>query len=143
MRAHAGVNYGSWLRAAIAVALLVPALERGAFAQTKDDRGGFAVRELSLSTGYASVQLPPITLSGYLPNDILNTDLITSGQADIEWWRVTPRTQYAFELSGAYTARTPYSQLTQPVATWRSACRVRSGTGGDSGRMSPPRSRLG
>ena len=110
-RGHAGVNYGSWLRAAIAVALLVPALERGAFAQTKDDRGGFAVRELSLSTGYASVQLPPITLSGYLPNDILNTDLITSGQADIEWWRVTPRTQYAFELFGTYTARTRYSQL--------------------------------
>ena len=112
MRAHAGAsNYGSSLRAAIAVALLVPAIESGAFAQTKDDRGGFAVRELSLSTGYASVRLPPIARSSDLPNDILNTDLVTSGRAEIEWWRVTPRTQYAFELSGAYTARTHYSQL--------------------------------
>ena len=111
IRGHAGiVNYGSSLRAAIAVAFLVPALARGAFAQTKDDRGGFAVRELSLSTGYESVQLPPITPGGSLPNDILNTDLITSGQAEIEWWRVTPRTQYAVELFGSYTARTHYSQ---------------------------------
>jgi hypothetical protein len=104
------------LRAAIAVALLAPALESGALAQATGDAGGFAVRELSLSTGYASVQLPPITLGGNLPTDILNADLITSGAAEIDWRRVTPRTEYMLTLHGTYTARTRYSQLSAPGA---------------------------
>jgi hypothetical protein len=113
---RAGTPVSRRMRAAIAVALLVPALERETLAQTNDDRGGFAVRELSLSTGYASLQLPPITLGGYLPNDILNADLITSGAVEIDWRRVTPRTMYVLDLLGMYTARTRYSQLSAPGA---------------------------
>ena len=104
------------VRLVTGVALLVPALGTGARAQTHDDRGGFAVREVSLSTGYAAVQLPPITLSGFLPNDVLSVDLITSGTAQIDWRRVTPHTTYRFELFGAYTARARYSQLNAPSA---------------------------
>jgi hypothetical protein len=103
-------------RAAIAVALLASVLERGALAQTRDDGGGFTIRELSLSSGYASVQLPPITLGGNLPNDVLNADLITSGAAEVDWRRVTPRTNYSLDLFGTYTARTRYSQLSAPGA---------------------------
>jgi hypothetical protein len=104
------------LHTAIALTVLVPALERGALAQTPDDGGGFAVREVRVSTGYASVQLPPITLGGNLPNDILNADLITSAAARIDWRRFTPRTRSALELLGTYTARTRYSQLSAPGA---------------------------
>jgi hypothetical protein len=102
------------VRAAIAAALLLPALEEGAYAQANDDPGGFAVRRLNLSTGYASVHLPPLTLGGILPNDVLNADLITSGSAEIDWRRVTPRTEYTLDLSGLFTARTRYSQLSAP-----------------------------
>jgi hypothetical protein len=98
-------------RAAIAVALLAPVCEQGARAQTNDDRGSFAVRELSLSTGYTAVQLPPITLGGYLPDA---ADLITNGTAAIDWRRVTPRTSYLLELFGTYSARAQYSQLNAP-----------------------------
>jgi hypothetical protein len=99
---------------AIAVALLVPVLEAGALAQTNDDKGSFAIREVSLSTGYASVQLPPITLGGYTPNDVLNADLITTGTAAIDWRRVTSRTRYTLELFGMYTTRALYSRLSAP-----------------------------
>ena len=98
------------------MALLIPGLEREALAQTKEG-GGFVVREASLSTGYASVQLPPITLGGSLPNDVLNADLITTAAAEIEWRRVTPRTKYTLELSGTYTARARYSGLSAPGAS--------------------------
>jgi hypothetical protein len=104
------------VRGAIGVALLVPALEGGALAQTTDN-GGFAVREVSLSTGYASVQLPPITLDGVVPNEVLNADLIATGAGAIDWRRVTPRTTYTFELFGTYTARTRYAQLSAPGGT--------------------------
>jgi hypothetical protein len=101
-------------RAAILGALLSLVLETGALAQTNDEREGFRVREVSLSTGYASVQLPPITLGGYTPNDILNADLITRGTAAIDWRRVTSRTTYRLDLFGTYTARTRYARLSAP-----------------------------
>jgi len=104
------------LHAAIAVALLVPGLDKRALAQTTEGGGGFVVRDMSLSTGYASVQLPPITLGGNLPTDVLNADLITSAAGDLDWRRVTPRTAYIFELFGTYTARGRYSQLSAPGA---------------------------
>lgn len=111
-------NWGSkWMRAAIAVALLVPVLEQRALAQTNADRGGFAVRALSLSTGYGWVQLPPITLGGKQPGDVVDADLITSGTLEIDWRRVTGRTRYTFDLFGMYSARTQYSRLSAPATT--------------------------
>jgi hypothetical protein len=115
-KSHAENSCRKWSRAAFAVALLVRVFEQGALAQTNDDREGFAVRELSLSTGYGWVQLPPITLGGYLPNDVLHADLITSASAAIDWRRVTPRTTYTLELFGTYTARARYSKLYAPDA---------------------------
>jgi len=44
-------------------------------ASVPPDRGGLALRELSVSSGYGAVQLPPITLGGYLPNDVFQNDL--------------------------------------------------------------------
>ncbi len=114
LRVSAGIPAG--LRAAIVVAFLWPALETGAFAQTDADKGGFAVRELSLSIGYGSVRLPPITLGGYLPPDALHEDVITSGTAAIDWRRVTARTRYTFDLLGTYTARARFSRLSAPGA---------------------------
>ena len=102
------------LRGALAVVLLLLVCEQGTGAQKPEDRSGFALREFSLSTGYAFVQLPPITLGGKLPDDVLNEDLIASGTAGIEWRRVTPRTHYRFELLGTYMARTRYSKLSAP-----------------------------
>src|SRR5262249_58401267 len=74
------------------------------------------VRQVSVSSGYASVQLPPITLGGNLPNDVLSADLITTATAEIDWRRVTPRTQFALDLAGTYTARSRYSKLSAPGA---------------------------
>ena len=102
---------------AMAAAFLLVLLQGSAGAQTSDDRGGFTVRELSLSSAYASVQPPPITLGGNLPPDILDVDLLTTGTAAIDWRRVTPRTRYLFELFGAYTAHTQYRQLSAPYGT--------------------------
>jgi hypothetical protein len=99
---------------AIAIALLALAPGSDAWAQTNDDRKGFVVRELSVSTGYGSVELPPITLQGYLPNDVLNADLITTGTAAIDWQRITSGTRYRFQLFSVYTARARYSGLNAP-----------------------------
>lgn len=95
-------------------ALLIAASATAARAQTSDERGGFTVREISLSTGYASVQLPPATLGGFVPNDILNEDVITSGTAAVEWRRITPLGRYTLGLSGTYTARSRYPDLNAP-----------------------------
>jgi len=100
----------------VAIALTLVCAPRAAIAQTNDDKGGVTVRQVSVSTGYAAVQLPPITLGGYLPIDILNADLITSAAGEIEWRRVTPHTTYGAALFGGYTGRTRYSRLNAPNA---------------------------
>ena len=107
---------GPWrlARAAIVLIALVPVAEGSVSAQTTDEGGGFLVRELSLTSGYTSVQLPPITLGGQLPSGVLDADVITSGTAAIDWRRVTPRTRYTLELFGTYTARARYSRLNTP-----------------------------
>jgi hypothetical protein len=105
-----------WIRRGMTAAALLLALEAGVLAQANNDRGGFAVREVSVASGYAVVQLPPVTLGGYLPNDILDEDLITSAEAAIEWRHVTPLTRYRLDLAGAYTGRTRYSALSAPGA---------------------------
>ena len=113
-----GGNFGAGcLRPAMAAAFLLVLLQQSAAAQTSDDRGGFTVRELSLSSGYAFVQPPPITLGGNLPPDVLDADLLTTGTAAIDWRRVTSRTRYLFELFGAYTAHAHYRQLSAPYGT--------------------------
>lgn len=104
-----------WTRVCLtlAAALLLPSLETGASAQSSDGSGsgGFRIREVSVSTGYVSVELPPATRGGVVPSAILDEDLITTGTARAEWRRVTSLTGYALELSGTYTARTRHPQL--------------------------------
>jgi hypothetical protein len=100
--------------ASLALVLLVTWCHAGARAQETGRNGGFAVREVSLSSGYTFVQLPPITLGGRLPEDALNEDLITIGAAAVEWRRATSRTTFALDLFGTYTARARYSKLNAP-----------------------------
>jgi hypothetical protein len=98
----------------------------GALAQTQTtdasaavpDRGGLALRELTVSSGYGAVQLPPITLGGYLPNDVFQNDLVTSASAAIDWRHNGRRTSYALDLFGAYTARERFSELNAPAANF-------------------------
>ena len=112
----------SWKRAraprfvvtATATAFLLALPGRGVLAQARDNVSGFAVHELGMSVGYALEQLPPITLGGELPSDVLDADLITSATAAIDWHHVTPRASYALDLSGTYTSRAVYSQLNAP-----------------------------
>ncbi|HEY7291824.1 MAG TPA: hypothetical protein VH583_18440 [Vicinamibacterales bacterium] len=86
-------------------------------AQAPDDRGGFVVRELSLSTGVATQQLPPITLDGHVPSDALDADLIASGAGGVDWRHVTPHSQYTLAASGVFTSRSRYSRLDAPGAS--------------------------
>jgi hypothetical protein len=104
-------------RALAALACACVLSPRGASAQRPDDRGGLVVSEVSVSSGYGSVQLPPLTLGGTLPTDALNADLITSAEAQIDWSHVSPRSRFDLQLLGAYTARTRYSQLNAPTAS--------------------------
>jgi len=103
-------------RAVVAALLLVPILETAARAQATDDRRGFSIGEAELSSGFASVQLPPVTLGGRLPNDVLNADLITSGELEVDWRSFTPQTRYLLVLFGRYAARARYSALSAPGA---------------------------
>ena len=107
------------IRRLASLLILMAVLEQGVRAQTNDDKGSFAVRELSVSTGYVFVQLPPITLGGQPPDGVLNEDLITMGTATIDWQRVTARTRYRLDAFGMYTARTFYPRLSAPAADVR------------------------
>jgi hypothetical protein len=107
------------IRRLSALLILTAVLEQGVRAQTNDDKGSFNVRELSVSTGYVFVQLPPITLGGGLPDGVLNEDLITIGTATIDWQRVTARTRFRLDAFGMYTARTFYPRLSAPGADVR------------------------
>lgn len=100
--------------AAVAAALLVSGLGQGARAQSLEDRGGFALRQASLSTGYAFVDLPPITLGGVVPNEVLEEDLLTSGTVAIDGWKVTNRTRYTLNAFGIYSTRARRAQLSAP-----------------------------
>jgi hypothetical protein len=99
--------------------LVLPLVATDAVAQAGAERGGFSFREISLSTGFGSVQLPPVTLGGFLPLDVLHEDFLATGAADVTWYRVRPRTRIGLELFGAYTARSKYSQLNSPAADVR------------------------
>src|SRR5262245_66609393 len=90
----------------VSLFLLIVVFGKSLDAQTNEDKGTFAIRELSLSTGYAFVQLPPITLNGKLPDGVLSEDLITIGTATADWRRVTARTRYRLDGFGMYTLTT-------------------------------------
>ena len=104
----------STTRVTIAAVLLITAVERGALAQSRDGANGLSVREVGISTGYATVQLPPITLGGELPTDALDADLIAIATAAIDWRHETPRTTSVLDLSGTFTGRARYSSLNAP-----------------------------
>jgi hypothetical protein len=57
------------------------------------------------------VQLPPITLGGYLPNDVLNEDLITTVSASMGWTVRAKKSYFSVNASGNYTSRIKYSQI--------------------------------
>jgi hypothetical protein len=130
-----GGNVQKQWRAVIAALVLMASLQSAAHAQTADEKGGFSIGQLELSSGYASVQLPPITLGGHLPNDALNADLITSGDVEVDWRRLAPQTQYLLVLTGRYAARARYTALNAPSAnvtfgvshTTRKKWRVKAG----------------
>ena len=101
-------------RVTIAAVLLIAAAERGALAQSRADANGLSVRELGISTGYATVQLPSITLGGELPTDALDAGLVASATAAIDWRHEAPRTTSILDLSGTFTSRARYSNLSAP-----------------------------
>lgn len=73
---------------------------------------GLVLREISVTSGYASLQLPPVTLGGGLPNDILQNDLVTSVQTNLGWSKVARNgSVLSFDVTGMYTARVKYSSM--------------------------------
>jgi hypothetical protein len=94
-RSHGSRFAVAHARIVMGVPLLLLVLANAAVAQTDDDRRGFAVREVGLSTGYGWVQLPPITLGGKLPGDVVEADLITNGTVQVDWTHVTAPTRRA------------------------------------------------
>jgi hypothetical protein len=100
-------------RAAVVVVVAMLAA-RTASAQTAESGSGVWLREARVSSGYASVQLPPVTLGGVPPTDVLTADVITTASMTIDWRRVSPQTEYALDASGVYTTRTRYWPLNAP-----------------------------
>src|SRR5262245_37369084 len=87
---------------------LVVLLSVGATASAQGDVRGLVLRSVSISTGYTAVQLPPVTLGGFLPNDVFGADLITSSGVDLSWNRSTARTTLGASFAGTYTMRAKY-----------------------------------
>jgi hypothetical protein len=71
----------------------------------------FNIRSASVSSGYSFVQLPPITLGGYLPSQALENDLITTGAGEVGWRKTGAGFLYDLDLGGSYTGRVKYSQI--------------------------------
>src|ERR1039457_7216770 len=100
----------------VATTLLI-LLSAGATASAQDsadaqrDAGGLVLRSVTLSTGYTAVQLPPVTLGGFLPNDVFGADLITTGGVGLSWNHSTARTTIDGSFGGTYTTRAKYSNL--------------------------------
>jgi len=105
-------------RAAVVVFAMLT-VTRTANAQTIGSDSGVWVREARVSTGYAWVQLPPVTLGGVLPTDVLTADSITTASMTIDWRRVGPQTEYGLEASGVYSTRAYYWPLNAPGADVR------------------------
>ena len=124
-------------RAAAVVVIALLMATRSARAQTTDAGSGVLIKEARVSTGYASVQLPPVTLGGVPPVDELSADLITTASITIDWRRVRPLTEYTLEASGEYATRVRYSPLSAPGADvmytvmHRAATRWRLGAAAD------------
>jgi hypothetical protein len=74
-------------------------------------QGGLIVREVTLSSGYTFVQLPPITLGGYLPLDPQSVDLLTTAATDIFWSHSSSRANYLFAFDGSYTSHAKYTGI--------------------------------
>jgi hypothetical protein len=91
--------------------LLVVCANSVATAQATRQQEGLVVREIAVSTGYGSVQLPPITLSGILPPDAFNADSITTAEGALNWKNVTHRSIYRIDVEGNYTARVKYPEM--------------------------------
>jgi hypothetical protein len=114
-------------RPAAVVVIAVLMATRSARAQTTDAGSGASMREARVSTGYASVQLPPVALGGVPPADVLTADLITTASLTIDWRRVRPLTEYTLEASGVYATHARYSPLSAPGADVTCAVTHRAG----------------
>ena len=84
---------------------------RPAEAQDERPEDGLRLALVSVGGGYAFVQLPPVTLSGTIPQEILQEDLIATTQVGLRWLRPTPRSQMTFTLDGTYVGRIKYSEI--------------------------------
>src|SRR5215471_7810228 len=112
--------------AVVVIAVLLAT--RSARAQTTDADSGASMREARVSTGYATVQLPPVALGGIPPADVLTADLITTASMTIDWRQVRPLTKYTLEASGMYSTRARYSALSAPGGDVTGEVTHRAGT---------------
>src|SRR5690242_17448713 len=113
------MHYSKW-QLSFAVTLLLCRCEP-AVAQTADPQPAtpapvsrdpaFTVRSLSISTGYAFVQLPPITLGGYLPSQALENDLITTAAGDVGWRKSRRGLFFDVDVNAYYSGQVKYSQI--------------------------------
>jgi hypothetical protein len=83
----------------------------GGIASAQSDERGLVLQNVTVSSGYTSIVLPPITLGGYLPQDVLSADMITTGSATIGWQKGGPRSSYNFGLSGNRSQRAKYTKI--------------------------------
>ena len=93
----------------VAIMSLVPA--SGVASAQEATQSELRVRSVSVSSGYTSVTLPPITLGGYLPQDVLSADLITTVGTDVGWHKGDSRSSYALDLSANYTQRAKFREI--------------------------------
>jgi hypothetical protein len=82
-----------------------------ALAQREIPNEGLRLQSVSLGTGYSDVELPPLTLGGSLPRNALDEDLISVVGIGLGWTRTTSATSVVFGLSGTYTNRIRYSEI--------------------------------
>jgi hypothetical protein len=78
---------------------------------------GLLLRDVSIATGYSFLKLPPVTLGGTVPSQVLENDLITSSEVGLGWNRAGRSSILSFDLSGIYTARAKYTNMNSAGGT--------------------------
>jgi hypothetical protein len=75
---------------------------------TPRDSAGLQLRQLSVGSGFMSMQLPPITLGGYLPTDV-SEGMVSNGEGELGWNLTHRDSAFALAAAGSYTRRVKYS----------------------------------
>jgi len=95
---------------ALSVAVISLACASG-IASAQEPRNGLVVSAVSVESGVTSVTLPPITLGGYLPQDVLSEDLITTASMALGWRKGDARSSYSLGIVGNRTQRAKYTSI--------------------------------